>query len=135
MKSALDRWLQPITLVVVGGLLISIAAFSVTSYENVPKLIGPLGEFRAYPGFDPWTGLPHGWVIDVGDPTTGEIKTIEPMPPDMVGRRAAPLPVGFAVGALVTIGVLAVRSRKARSTRCDCLNMTLGLRRQGQSQC
>jgi hypothetical protein len=109
MKSAIGRSLMPMVFVVMGGLLVAVAAFFVTSYSEVNRVLGGPGiTIVAEPGFDPWTGLPHGGITGWhGTNVTSD----EWIPPDMVGRRGIPLPVGFALGALITIGLFAVRWR------------------------
>jgi hypothetical protein len=117
MRSDILRWTRRVVLIVLGGLVLSVAAFSVTSYASYKYLGGPDMVYLAYPGFDPLTGLPRGVVIEgtVVDGQGGSTRvTHESMPPDMVGRRAIPLPVGFAIGVIVMIGVLAVISRPRR---------------------
>ena len=114
-SAALGRWLRRITLVVMGGLVIAVAAYSLTSQPSSEKFLGgPDMTILAYPSWDPWAGSSHGYVIEgtVVDGKGGATRVInESMP-----RLVIPLPVGFALGALVTIGVRGVRSRKNRST-------------------
>jgi hypothetical protein len=67
-------------------------------------------------GFDPWTGQPHGWTYQE-DPhgLGGRIDRAGPVPADIVGRRAIPLPLGFAVGALLGVGLASAARRRAET--------------------
>ena len=77
-------------------------------------------------GFDPWTGLPHGATLtcvpEESDAGNGVVVTrpggilSEPIPPEIVDRRAIPLPFGFVVGAGLVL-ILPTVNRLRRSDR------------------
>lgn len=102
----------------VAGLVVSIVMFAMTSGYASPGYLGPLCRSSTIEaGFDPWTGLPHGpaYVCEptfAGDPPTHLVA--EPIPAELVGRRAIPMPVGFAVGAVAAGLFLALRDRRRR---------------------
>lgn len=60
------------------------------------------------PGFDPWTGQPHGILINVTD-GDGAGQTFAGTPPDdLVGRWAIPIPLGALAGAVFTLAALRI---------------------------
>jgi hypothetical protein len=61
--------------------------------------------------FDPWTGLPLGWSTTENPHGFGEIIEHGAVPPDMVGRRAIPLPLGLALGAMLGLALVVVTRR------------------------
>ena len=69
--------------------------------------LSPYAEEVVLSGFDLWTGEPHGWMVRQNPHGLGEMVDRGPVPADIVGRRAIPLPIGFALGAL--LGVAFVR--------------------------
>jgi len=110
------------TLIVLGGLLVGVVAFAFTgSYPQVGYL-GPLcrsDEVRAA-GFDPWTGLPVGGIYRCDPTFPGDLPSHLvplPVPEDLVGRRAIPVPVGFAVGAVLSLVLLRMRDRSRDPVR------------------
>jgi hypothetical protein len=103
----------------VGAILVAAALaagllFLMTSWHELYTISGPVCQDRTLvaPGFDPWTGMPHGVRVTCPqlDPTTHE----GTLPPDLVGRQAIPVPVGGAVGAGIAVLVLAVTQRRRR---------------------
>jgi hypothetical protein len=66
--------------------------------------------------FDPLSGDPRGWSYTrpnrVGP---GDITTVGPVPADMVGRWAVPLPLGVVVGGLAGYAFVTVARRRARA--------------------
>jgi hypothetical protein len=108
------------TLIVLGGVLVGVVAFAFTgSYPQVGYL-GPLcrsDEVRAA-GFDPWTGLPVGSIYRC-DPTHPQDPPSHlvplPVPDDLVGRRAIPVPVEFAAGVVLGLLLMRIRDRSRRS--------------------
>jgi hypothetical protein len=63
------------------------------------------------PGFDPWTGVPHGWTYSCTD-RDGRVANYEgPMPADLSARTAVPVPVGFTSAAIVGAILLWLRQR------------------------
>lgn len=60
------------------------------------------------PGFDPWTGFPHGWRYTC-DPIQGGIRGAAPssgegpIPEVLINRWAVPLPLGFLLGFVPTL--------------------------------
>jgi hypothetical protein len=122
---------QPVLLIAVFGMLVALAAFFATSLRaadapadfDFQNASGRPGGIRLSPyaqeirlsGFDPWTGQPFGWSFTehphgIGTPTT----TYGPIPGDIVGRWAIPLPVGFAGGAFAGVLLIAMARRPER---------------------
>jgi hypothetical protein len=108
------RWVAA-SLVV--GVVTGLGAFALTAHHQQYGHLGPL--CRSYQirseGFDPWTGDPVGeiYVCDPtypNDPPSHHVTV--PPPPELVGRRAIPVPSGFAVGSVATAVLLWVRRRR-----------------------
>ena len=126
------RLLAP-TLAVAAGVAVALGAYAATSTRTVATAVSPCGGCppffsEAFPGltvyppifisrweeahFDLLTGEPRGWSYTRPNRTTpGETTTVGPVPPDMVGRWAVPLPLGFAIGSLGAYTVLVVARR------------------------
>lgn len=65
-------------------------------------------------GFNPWTGVPHGWEATVSGPLhLGNHVERGPVPDDIRGRWAIPLPLGFGLGAAAGLGLVVVGRRFA----------------------
>jgi len=88
--------------------------FLMTSGHELYTISGPVCHDRTLeaPGFDPWTGMPHG--VRVTCPQLDRVPNEGTLPPDLIGRQAIPVPVGGAVGAGVAVLVLAVAQRRRR---------------------
>jgi hypothetical protein len=91
-----------------------VGLFLFTSQHQTYLALGPLclSDVIEQADFDPWTGEPHGitWVCDpsrnpdVEGVVVGTPRVIVDDPPiEMAGRTAVPLPIGFLVGATVSI--------------------------------
>ena len=63
--------------------------------------------------FDPLTGEPRGLSYTANNHGLGPIVRVEPVPADMVGRRAIPLPLGFGLGALAGLALIVTARRRA----------------------
>ena len=102
MSSRTRRWGKSIAVVVLAGVVTALVLFGVTGGSATYSYLGFCGPTVA-PGFDPWTGEPHGGIFRCTR-IDGPI-TIEPgeVPDDLIGRRAVPLPVGFALGAFIAL--------------------------------
>lgn len=101
------------------GLVIGVGGFWLTSMEPDQHTLG-----LCYPtvsaAFDPWTGLPHGATITCPvTPLAGSNSGLTyqvATPPDLAGRQALPVPLGFVVGAgLVILGSTVSDARRRRS--------------------
>jgi hypothetical protein len=92
--------------VVFGGVVTATALFVLTSWTPEYTFLGPLCATRTvvHPGFDLWTGQPHGRTYDCA-PIDGSATTriTAPVPDDLIDRRAIPLPIGFALGAFIVL--------------------------------
>jgi hypothetical protein len=114
------RW---VAAVVVSGVAAALGLFFVTSW-GVPQYgyLGPLCAVRdiAQPGFNPWTGEPHGRIFECAqlfDEAGSPIKRVTSEAPiELVDRQAVPLPAGFAVGALIAVVWLTVNGVTAGRT-------------------
>jgi hypothetical protein len=109
---------RSIAVVVLGGAVTAIALFGVTSQAPTYGYLGPLcAQHVAGPGFDPWTGEPHGRIFTMpvgswdGCLTGQAVRTIKgEVPAELIDRLAVPLPVGFALGAFIALIWLTARS-------------------------
>jgi hypothetical protein len=90
------------------GLILALAAFLVTSARTPgPRLAtGCPVDITREPGFDPWTGLPYG-QDEVAHCPGGPTELHQPIPADLVGRRAISLPQAFPIGWLIGTSVAA----------------------------
>ena len=107
------RWGRSIAVVVLAGVVTAFVLYGVTSWTPYYAYLGTGVGVRhvSNPGFDPWTGEPHGRIVDY-TPIDGSTTRITQEPEDdMIDRRAVPLPVGFALTVFI-----ALIWRTARST-------------------
>jgi hypothetical protein len=109
------RLLRNIVLTVVGGLLTAAVLIYLTAPMTV--WLGPVGRpdgtnfVEDMGGYDPWTGELQPRVWTWTDTTGHQVERI--LGPERYWqRRAIPLPVGFAIGCVVTLGVIAARRRR-----------------------
>ena len=109
--------------VLAGAVIIGIASFWLTSSTPSYSYLGPIcfsGIVRE-PGFDPWTGEPHGLTyrctndLPVGIPGTRDVT--ESPPDDLASRRAIPIPAGMALGVLALGGFAVFVERRERRGR------------------
>jgi hypothetical protein len=106
--------------VALGGVLLAFGIFLATSRTPAYRFHPPLcADLISPAGFDIWTGQPQGRVMLGNDCSPGAVsKVIIDTPPQIVGRRAVPLPIGFPIGAAITLGALVlVRGRGAARPR------------------
>lgn len=110
-----------IGVVLAGALIIGIASFLLTSSTPSYSYLGSIcmtGIVRE-PGFDPWTGEPHGLTFrctnDLGIGDVGTHDVTENPPDDIANRRAIPIPAGMALGVLVLGGLAVFSERRGRS--------------------
>ena len=111
-----------LALVVVGAIAVAWAAFSLTSGGTPPfqadhAYSAPCASGLEAPGFDPWTGQPHGQRV-LCEPVGINPETVieqRAVPAEMVGRWAIPLPVGFLIGATLAGGVLLLIDRRRKT--------------------
>ena len=118
MKLSPAVWIATLVL---SGVITAIALFGVTGWTPTYGYLGPLCQTRTViqPGFDAWTGEPHGRTFECADILNGgAITLVEDEPPDdLIDRRAVPLPVGFALGVTVagswlTVALILDRRRR-----------------------
>jgi hypothetical protein len=76
----------------------------------------------AGPGFDPWTGQPHGRIYTAydclkvpADPHAVVTTVKVDVPDEFAGRQAIPLPIGFVIGGIITLSGLALVRRRGAS--------------------
>ena len=98
------------------GAVVAWGAFWLTSRPVAPYLrnfsVAPCeGIDMQEPGFDPWTGRPHGWAYSCTDRDGRVINMTGPFPAELVGRQAIPLPVGFGVGSVAALLLFRLRDR------------------------
>lgn len=104
----------------VGGLIVGWAAFALTATHQPYGYLGPLcrSESLQDAGFSPWTGepVPNIYVCEQVSPEFPPTHVVTlPLPDDLVGRRAIPVPVGFAVGFAATPIILWLWDRRRRA--------------------
>ena len=107
MKAIAHVAMRSIAVVVLGGVVTAITLFSVTSQAPTYGYLGPLcAQHVAGPGFDPWTGEPHGRIYDctpIFDESAPTTRITGDVPAELADRRAVPLPVGFAIGSFIAL--------------------------------
>ena len=136
MSAWIARLLAPAFILVVGS-SVALGAYVATATRPAASTVAPCNGCppffsEAFPGltsyppifiksweeahFDLLTGEPRGWSytrpnrVEPGDTTT-----VGPVPADMVGRWAVPLPLGFAIGGLAAYAAVAVTRRRIRA--------------------
>jgi hypothetical protein len=120
MRTTVDatETLEAIAVAVLGGVLTAFALFAVSASTPGYVYTGPLCQLRtvADPGFDPWTGEPHGRIFDCRPLDRSPISRVIADPPtELIGRRAVPLPLGFGLG--VFIALMWLRSARGSPSR------------------
>ena len=110
----MGRTLAQSVLVLGFGAFVAVSAFLLTSQSpgEYLRTTSPgactYGEMREIPpGFDPWTGKPHGWpfLCDEGQPYAGVAAD------ETSTRRAVSLPIGFVLGGAAMIALLYFQPR------------------------
>ena len=113
------RWfsVRQLALACLVGLIVGYSAFLLTAMgpdEKVISMCNPV----LNAGFDPLTGLPHGWTLNCPqlhpDGTQTSVTQDVPMSADLASRRAIPVPLGFVVGAGLVLLVPTVRGALKR---------------------
>ena len=122
--------------ILVAGFVVALGAYVITASRPAAASVSPCSGcppfFKdAFPGstgyppihieswseahFDLLSGEPRGWSYTMPDRLgPGDITTTGPVPADMVGRWAVPLPLGFLVGGLAGYAGLIGARRRAR---------------------
>src|SRR5262245_44404087 len=102
------RFVDRIAVTLATGWIFAVLAFAVTAQVPSVTFLGGPGWHMTPAGFDPWTGEPYGPVVSgAGGPAISE-----PVPAELAGRRAVPMPLGFLIGsALGLIAALAWERR------------------------
>ncbi len=101
------------------GLLVGVGAFLVTSLDAGQQPIS-FCVSATQQGFDPLSGAPHGASFNCPqlNGLGGQISVPQDvaMPPELAARHAIPVPLGFIVGAGLSLaGSAAVNARRRRS--------------------
>jgi len=109
----------------VAGVLIGSLVFAVTAWQPIRSYLGPVGITRMIDGvgFDPWTGMGHGRIYEMGgNPGTNPTRPVpvirEPIRTWLGTRHAVPIPIGTAlawIALALAVGALRVRTRLRRS--------------------
>ena len=119
-----ERWFsaKQLVLACLVGLVVGYGAFLLSATgpdEKVISMCIPV----VNAGFDPLTGVPHGWTLNCPqlhtDGTQTSVTQDVAMPDDLASRRAIPVPLGFIVGAglvLIVSTIMGVRSRRATTS-------------------
>jgi hypothetical protein len=102
------------------GLIVGVGAYALTGYWTQQVFLG-FCQPTIQAGFDPWTGLPHGSTIhcppgsgtSIGatDDTKPQTTFVDPIPTEIAGRRAIPVPIGFILGGGAALLLPLVRRR------------------------
>lgn len=133
MNAWIARLAAPAVVLVLGS-VVALGAYFATGTSSSAVTVSPCSGCppffsEAFPGltvyppiyikswqeahFDPLSGDPRGWSYTrpnrVGP---GDITTVGPVPADMVGRWAVPLPLGFVVGGLAGYAFVIVARRR-----------------------
>jgi hypothetical protein len=102
---------KPLLALLAIGLVVGCSAFLLTAQAAQP-LMAPECRPVVEAGFDPISGLPHGATIECAQLTGlgGQVPVAQviPMTDDLASRRAIPVPLGFAIGAVLALGSLAM---------------------------
>jgi hypothetical protein len=87
------------------GFLFGWTLFFATSGIDLYTISGPVCIDRKLerPGFDPWTGQPHGVIVTCPFEPGWET-SVGSLPLDLVGRQAIPVPVGVPIGTILAFG-------------------------------
>jgi hypothetical protein len=96
------------------GVFVAAVLYFATSVTAPHTYLGsPCWSEWVYPGFDAWTGEPHGLSFTTSDCGATEPRMVNiALPDDMVGRTAVPLPVGFVIGTAAGLLLVGIRSRR-----------------------
>jgi hypothetical protein len=94
------------------GAAVGLGAFELTA-QAPPAVLPTFCQATAQAGFDPWTGLPHGLTYHcpplsgqsagTTDDTGPQTTFVEPIPPEILGRHAIPVPLGFILGGAIVL--------------------------------
>ena len=98
------------------GIVAALLGYGLTTAHEPFDVVsfGPGVTVIDQPGFNPWTGLPHGYRFTIDDGTTAH--TLDDSPPPQIDRRwAIPLPIGFVAGAALAAAVLGLLDRRRRT--------------------
>jgi hypothetical protein len=140
-RSPMSAWiarLQVPAFILVVSLVVGLGAYFTTATRSSAVSVSPCGGCppffkEAFPGlteyppiyieswaeahFDPLSGDPRGWSYTMPNRVgPGEITTVGPVPADMVGRWAVPLPLGVVVGGLAGYALVTLARRRVRAT-------------------
>ncbi len=111
------RILQTAILTALGGLLIALVLFVLTS--PAPRTVFlPVGRpdgtgfVTDFGGTDQWTGEVQPVTQSWTDPTGKRMTKVYALSPEDKNYRAIPMPVGFVVGSLLTLGLIVILGRR-----------------------
>ena len=110
--------IRQLVLACVVGLIVGVGGFLLSAMGPDEKVISMCNPVLSA-GFDPLTGLPHGWTLNCPqlhpDGTQTSITQDVPMSADLSSRRAIPVLLGFVVGAGLVLLVSTVSGGMRRS--------------------
>lgn len=108
----------------VGGVVVGLIAFWVTSWLPQPVYLGPLCATRTVQdaGFDPWTGLGYGRLYECVRDNNGVALPTQlvrdPAVRTMFGtRHAIPIPIGIAAGCIAVAVASGIREYLRRRSQ------------------
>jgi hypothetical protein len=103
-------------LTVSAGLLIAVVLLTLTSPPDRGRVVCPVSCVATQAGrTDFWTGEITPMILSQYDGAL-QVTNVRVVPEDYKDYRVIPLPIGFAVGSLLTLTVIAIAARRPRRT-------------------
>jgi hypothetical protein len=106
------RNLRTALLTVLGGLVLAVVLYALTAPPVTKILGGPNMVITQGSHTDFWTGELTPMIVTTYDYGTRQILKVNEYPEDWKNYRTFPLPVGFAVGGILTLTIIAIASRR-----------------------
>ena len=109
--------IRQLVLASVVGLIVGVGGFLLSAMSPDEKVISMCNPVLTA-GFDPLTGVPHGWTLNCPqlhpDGTQTSVTQDVPMSADLASRQAIPVPLGFVVGGGLVLVFATVRGAMRR---------------------